>query len=215
MDTITRTLSRVRVLRLIFRIHWVAHADLGLSATEPWDEMLDREVKALHDEKLQWETRVIERRRDIPARLNRISGQIEDVRWRSEWLPEDDVPTAGEFPLSCHGRVEIARHKPRGDQRLTGYTAEGGEEREIPKPPRHQEVVDTFTTVASNLSELVQVSLSCSRYEHCCVECSQRRRHLRNSLELSAHMASAKRSPKWVNKPFLCALVRFLLFYQL
>jgi hypothetical protein len=37
-------------------------------------------------------------------------------------------------------------------------TARGDEDKNIPRPPRHQEAVDTFTTVASNLSELAQVS---------------------------------------------------------
>lgn len=37
--------------------------------------------------------------------------------------------------------------------------AKGDEAKDIPTPARHKEAVETFTTVASNLSELAQVSL--------------------------------------------------------
>ena len=39
----------------------------------------------------------------------------------------------------------------------TDVVGEGGTAKDIPKPDRYQETVDTFTTVASNLSELAQV----------------------------------------------------------
>lgn len=43
---------------------------------------------------------------------------------------------------------------------IADYEEEGGKEKDIPKPDRYQDTVDTFTTVASNLSELAEVSLN-------------------------------------------------------
>lgn len=111
--------------------------------------MLDRSLKGIHAERVEWESKVVESRRAVPASINRYSNEIQLRTHKGEWMPEDDVQVDGE----C---------KPLGyncQSTLTEAAVEGGKEKDIPKPPRHDEVVDTFGTVASNLSELVQVSI--------------------------------------------------------
>lgn len=61
-------------------------------------------------------------------------------------MPEDDVPVDGASIISLLHRCFYA-----------DYLEEGGKEKDIPKPDRYQDTVDTFTTVASNLSELAEV----------------------------------------------------------
>lgn len=116
---------------------------LTQTATEPFDEGLDRNVKSLHIERVAWEGTVVQKRRTHPITMNKLSKELERRKEFGEWVPADDVPLAS---TSCVC-LKI----------VTDVVGEGGTDRDIPKPDRYQETVDTFTTVASNLSELAQV----------------------------------------------------------
>jgi hypothetical protein len=64
-------------------------------ATEPFDEVMDREIKGLHAERVGWEGTLVRDRRRYPAHINRISSEVEYRRSHGEWMPEDDVPIDG------------------------------------------------------------------------------------------------------------------------
>jgi hypothetical protein len=113
-------------------------------ATEPFDEVMDRDIKGLHAERVGWESQVVQYRRTHPAFINRVSNEVESRREGGEWLPLDDITPDGMSILI--------------DDVYADEEGEGGKDRDIPKPDRYQETVDTFTTVASNLAELTQVS---------------------------------------------------------
>ena len=106
---------------------------------------MDRNLKGLRAERLSSEAAVVEARRTLPGSINRASNYIEKLRTAGEWLPADEIP---------EGRLKACG--------IGGMTDEidEGRVKEVPKPERYQETVDTFTTVAANLSELAQVRLS-------------------------------------------------------
>jgi hypothetical protein len=77
-----------------------------------------------------------------------MSNNAELTRENAEWVPADDIPEDGKssvVSLSISGETS------------TDFNQDGNLAKDIPKPERYQETVDTFTTVASNLSELAQV----------------------------------------------------------
>ncbi|OWT37459.1 hypothetical protein J008_04946 [Cryptococcus neoformans] len=98
-----------------------------VQATEGFDEVLDRKIWGLHTEKVDHETRIAERRKKMPESINRLEVDLEMRRTEAEWLPDD---------LEDENDVKQVE--------------------EIPKPHRHDEVRETFQTVASNLSEVVK-----------------------------------------------------------
>lgn len=79
----------------------------NLTATEPWDEMLDRSLKGIHAERVEAELGVTHARWHTPHVIHRLSQQIEKRREDGEWVPEDDVHVGGELSYTS-GRVGVA-----------------------------------------------------------------------------------------------------------
>ncbi|ORX40546.1 hypothetical protein BD324DRAFT_606441 [Kockovaella imperatae] len=98
-----------------------------VEATEPFDEALDRSIYGLNTERIVFNINVSEQRKRRPFLLRAIEQRLERDRTAAEWLPEDDAELLAE------------NRKPIGD---------------LPLPPRHKEVMETFQQVVSNLSEL-------------------------------------------------------------
>jgi len=119
--------------------------DSDVIATEAFDEVMDRNLKGLRAERLSSEAAVVEARRTLPGSINRASNYIEKLRTAGEWLPADEIPEGEWRAFGIWGMTD---------------EIDEGRVKEVPKPERYQETVDTFTTVAANLSELAQVRLS-------------------------------------------------------
>ncbi|KAK1921956.1 hypothetical protein DB88DRAFT_375306 [Papiliotrema laurentii] len=99
-----------------------------IQATEMFDEVLDRNLWALEDEKIVWELTVSEHRKQRPRRIVELEKDIQGRRMYAEWYPEgDDEDEQGR-------KVKKAA--------------------DIPKPPRHAETIKTFQQVVENISEL-------------------------------------------------------------
>ncbi|GFZ48756.1 hypothetical protein JCM24511_06505 [Saitozyma sp. JCM 24511] len=97
-----------------------------VNATEPFDEILDRRIKGMDAERLKSETETAERRKKRPAEIYQLEDDLEERKTWAMWLPE--------------GEDEDTGPKKKAE--------------DIPPPPRHAEVVETFKTLASNLAEL-------------------------------------------------------------
>jgi hypothetical protein len=65
-------------------------------ATEPFDEILDRRVKAMDDERLKWETDVADRRKKRPVEIHQLEDDIEERSTWAMWLPEGEDEDTGE-----------------------------------------------------------------------------------------------------------------------
>lgn len=113
--------------------------------TEPFNEALDMQVHSAEAERIQWEATLGELRKGIPAQISRGEAELEEVRTRAEWLPEGEDDEQGRSMVLCTGSIcaNVSVTKRAAD---------------IPPPPRHDEVRETFDTVAANIAELVQVS---------------------------------------------------------
>ncbi|ORY33421.1 hypothetical protein BCR39DRAFT_519931 [Naematelia encephala] len=101
-----------------------------VDATEPFDEMLDRKIKGLDTERVAWGMSVAARRKRTPADIYRLEANLEERREMAEWLPEGE--------------------DDEGEQQKRAV--------DIPKPPRHQETIETFGEVVSNLSQLASMA---------------------------------------------------------
>jgi len=97
-----------------------------VDATEPFDEALDRRIYGLHTERLQWNTDIAARRKTVPADVRRLEESLERRKVAMEYDPDLDE--------------EDVVSRPKAE--------------DIPAPPRHAEVKETFATVVSNFSEL-------------------------------------------------------------
>ncbi|KAL7418523.1 hypothetical protein Q5752_006981 [Cryptotrichosporon argae] len=97
-----------------------------VEATEPWDEALDRRVGAMYEERVGWDSLVASARKHTPRDVVAAEADLEDKRGAAEWRAEGDV--GGVAAISAPA--------------------------EIPKPPRHDEVIGTLAQVAADLSAL-------------------------------------------------------------
>lgn len=88
-------------------------------ATEPFDEVMDREIKGLHAERVGWEGTLVRDRRRYPAHINRISSEVEYRRSHGEWMPEDDVPIDGMSSSSLHGRWLLITKKKEERRKIS------------------------------------------------------------------------------------------------
>ncbi|EIW71987.1 hypothetical protein TREMEDRAFT_25441 [Tremella mesenterica DSM 1558] len=113
-----------RLARANLRVNGHNYEDF-VEATEPFDEVLDRKIKALDVEKVGWDSTIADRRKKTPGLINRLEDNLEQRRTAAEWLPDDEV--------------EDDKTNKVGDP---------------PKPPRHKETIQTFKTAVTNLSEL-------------------------------------------------------------
>ncbi|KAK8853261.1 hypothetical protein IAR55_003963 [Kwoniella newhampshirensis] len=102
-----------------------------VDATEGFDEVLDRKIWGLHDERVDWEARIAEKRKKMPEGIHRLEEDLEMRRTEAEWLPDDEELEDGKSALKAD---------------------------EIPAPPRHEEVKQTFQTVISNLAEVAKTA---------------------------------------------------------
>ncbi|EJT49945.1 hypothetical protein A1Q1_00958 [Trichosporon asahii var. asahii CBS 2479] len=101
-----------------------------VETTEPFDESLDRQIWALNTERVNWETKVVEKRR---IKAGEVANLIDDLELRRDaaiWKPTEEDE-----------RQELE-----------------AQEADIAKPERHAEVLETFGKVVSNLSELASLS---------------------------------------------------------
>ena len=118
-----------------------------ISATEMFDEVLDRNLWALEDEKIVWELTVSEHRKQRPRRIVELEKDIQGRRMYAEWYPEgDDEDEQGEFGCSSSDQ-SVANNPGRKVKKAA----------DIPKPPRHAETIKTFQQVVENISELATV----------------------------------------------------------
>ncbi|WWD19678.1 hypothetical protein CI109_104140 [Kwoniella shandongensis] len=102
-----------------------------VDATEGFDEVLDRKIWGLHHERVDWEARTAEKRKRMPDGIHRLEEDLEMRRTEAEWLPDDELLEDGKGTLKAE---------------------------EIPAPPRHEEVKQTFQTVISNLAEVAKTA---------------------------------------------------------
>lgn len=120
------------------------------SATEPFDESLDRQIWALNTERVNWETKVVEKRR---IKAGEVANLIDDFELRRDaaiWKPsEEDERQEQE---AQKGELGTRRHQ------LTSAAVENVSSADIAKPERHAEVLETFGKVVSDLSDLATVS---------------------------------------------------------
>ncbi len=65
-------------------------------ATEPFDEILDRRIKALDTERVSWDATVAERRKRVPMDIHGLEADLENRRSQAEWLEEGDDDETGE-----------------------------------------------------------------------------------------------------------------------
>ena len=75
--------------------------DTDKKATEPFDEVMDRNLKGLRAERLSAEAQVVEARRNLPGNINRASNYLEKLRTAGEWLPADEIPEDGMSTIDC------------------------------------------------------------------------------------------------------------------
>lgn len=117
-----------------------------------------------------WETKVRERRRVMSDQVFDLMYNIEERRAAATWRPsEADLAAEASGGESCCGRGSLAGRlvntavvprphillKVWDEHNLTA--ASDIREEDVPTPPRHAEVVDTFATVVGNLSDLAKV----------------------------------------------------------
>jgi hypothetical protein len=63
---------------------------------------MDRNLKGLRAERLSSEAAVVEARRTLPGKVNRMSNYIEKVKTAGEWLPADEIPEDGKQSLRSY-----------------------------------------------------------------------------------------------------------------
>ena len=61
-----------------------------MTATEPFDEILDRRLKALDSEKVGWDATVADRRKKVPRNIHGLEADLENRRSAAEWMEEGD-----------------------------------------------------------------------------------------------------------------------------
>lgn len=66
-------------------------------ATEPFDEVLDRNLWALNAERVEWEIIISEQRKQRPTQLLKLERDIERRREHAEWMPEGEDEEDGEL----------------------------------------------------------------------------------------------------------------------
>lgn len=127
--------------------HHHDHADFA--ATEPFDEKLDRSLWALNDERVNWETKVAEKRRQLPNQVADLLEGLEMRRDAAQWMPseEDVAEEASTGMYACRRRHAELLAKPNVRPE------------DIVSPPRHAEVLDAFTKVVEDLTDMAEVCL--------------------------------------------------------
>ncbi|WWC72060.1 uncharacterized protein I206_106020 [Kwoniella pini CBS 10737] len=99
-----------------------------LEATEGFDETLDRTIWGLQTERVQWETKMADKRKTLPESIFSVEEDLQMRRTHSEWYPDEEDEKEEEQSL----------------------------QKQIPPPERHEEVKDTFKTVIDNLAEVAK-----------------------------------------------------------
>ncbi|WVR07638.1 hypothetical protein IAU60_004680 [Kwoniella sp. DSM 27419] len=98
-----------------------------VDATEGFDQALDVHLWGIQAERIKLETESAEARKTKPEVFRRVQDHLEHARADAEWLPDD---------------AEAEEAVPRAA--------------DIPPPPRHEEVKQTFQTVVDDLAEVIK-----------------------------------------------------------
>jgi len=70
------------------------------SATEPFDEVLDRNIWSMYAERTAWEVEVSGQRKERPRQLREGEIDMEKRRNHAEWLPDGDEEEESELDVS-------------------------------------------------------------------------------------------------------------------
>nr|XP_018260829.1 uncharacterized protein I303_06545 [Kwoniella dejecticola CBS 10117]OBR82987.1 hypothetical protein I303_06545 [Kwoniella dejecticola CBS 10117] len=96
--------------------------------TEGFDETLDRTIWGLQTERVDWETRMAQKRKTLPESILSVEEDLQMRRTHNEWYPDEEEEKENEKQL----------------------------QKEIPPPERHEEVKETFKVVVDNLAEVAK-----------------------------------------------------------
>ncbi|WWC64534.1 uncharacterized protein I303_107144 [Kwoniella dejecticola CBS 10117] len=99
-----------------------------VEATEGFDETLDRTIWGLQTERVDWETRMAQKRKTLPESILSVEEDLQMRRTHNEWYPDEEEEKENEKQL----------------------------QKEIPPPERHEEVKETFKVVVDNLAEVAK-----------------------------------------------------------
>ena len=89
--------GRGGIVSLLVELH---DESLTLSATEPFDEVLDRNIWSMYAERTAWEVEVSGQRKERPRQLREGEIDMEKRRNHAEWLPDGDEEEEGELDVS-------------------------------------------------------------------------------------------------------------------
>ncbi|RSH78215.1 uncharacterized protein EHS24_002676 [Apiotrichum porosum] len=105
-----------------------------VETTEPFDEHLDRDIWSVNTERVNWETKVVERRRVKAGEVANLLDDLELRRDAATWAPSAE---------------DLEQEKS---------TARPIRPEDVPPPPRHAEVLETWGKTVANFSNLATIA---------------------------------------------------------